>query len=801
MDTQFMAPRSGRMIKEDGTIINIADILAGDADSVGKAPINSYSAASGRMIREDGSVINIADEIANGNIGGGGATPEQIQQAVDAYLEENPVQPGATVEQVAQIEKNKTDISSVKEDVSSLSEDIGGLNEALNYVEPINLFNAEYTEVGFDYENGFLKNVSVDTETGDFTVGTGDRYLTCPINIESPCKIYYRASGGQHIGSIIGALEYYKNGTFKKFLNTDGLSGIDVDRGIIRLVVGSVPQLYTMVLKEEHLDEPYSKYFKPYYKELRKVTENSEKISKIEKNSSSTISLVECNYSKGFFNGNGTDVDTDYDSVRIIEPISTTENEILFIYIKNGYDLIINDISSSGVKRNMVFANHLSYITEDRKIRIGARKSDKSPITDDYSDVLKVYKLNLKNIHECYDICIAASDSPQIYKNKADVICDGLNDQFMLQCAMYNYRNSNKVLLYPGTYNITEIRDNPYSNNGLYGKKVIFNSQNPLRENVTNVIHVDGYMRHIVQQESILPVTIKFTEECWNSIDENGEQISVIGGEERNYYSRRLGIHMSCINFRGYDAKKPVVFVDGYYSANMQIEKVNVMSEAETFGAYTYIPNEKHNGFRGTQGSPYGTNYIKNSLAWKCGIGYNIGGEHFVLEDAGACFCGTGFAFSHYYGRIKMQHNHVMIKCVVSQCMKSIILDRYGLAEDSEDPLKASKQMLECIGLQLESSFTTSGLSEYGYEDGRHNTEGIYEIHNGTWFGTITLQTIAKAVSKGCKNMKVTIIMVPFAGKLSERPSISKVADYTEFYDVENNKKYIAYSGEWKLLN
>lgn len=72
MDTQFMAPRSGRMIKEDGTIINIADILAGDADSVGKAPINSYSAASGRMIREDGTVINIADEIANGNIGGEG---------------------------------------------------------------------------------------------------------------------------------------------------------------------------------------------------------------------------------------------------------------------------------------------------------------------------------------------------------------------------------------------------------------------------------------------------------------------------------------------------------------------------------------------------------------------------------------------------------------------------------------------------------------------------------------------------------------------------------------------------------
>ncbi len=80
MDTQFMAPRSGRMIKEDGTIINIADILAGDADSVGKAPINSYSAASGRMIREDGTIINIADLIAEGLIGGGGTGTNAIAQ-------------------------------------------------------------------------------------------------------------------------------------------------------------------------------------------------------------------------------------------------------------------------------------------------------------------------------------------------------------------------------------------------------------------------------------------------------------------------------------------------------------------------------------------------------------------------------------------------------------------------------------------------------------------------------------------------------------------------------------------------
>ena len=70
------SPRSGRMIKEDGTVVNIADLLAGEADAVSGATYNidSFSAQSGRMIREDGSIINIADLIASGQIGGGGGT-------------------------------------------------------------------------------------------------------------------------------------------------------------------------------------------------------------------------------------------------------------------------------------------------------------------------------------------------------------------------------------------------------------------------------------------------------------------------------------------------------------------------------------------------------------------------------------------------------------------------------------------------------------------------------------------------------------------------------------------------------
>ena len=50
---------------------------------------------------------------------GGEISPEEIKNAVNEYLEKNPVKPGATTEQAQQIEQNKTDIAALKEDLSN----------------------------------------------------------------------------------------------------------------------------------------------------------------------------------------------------------------------------------------------------------------------------------------------------------------------------------------------------------------------------------------------------------------------------------------------------------------------------------------------------------------------------------------------------------------------------------------------------------------------------------------------------------------------------------------------------------
>lgn len=49
-----------------------------------------------------------------------GLTPEEIENAVNKYLKENPVQPGATEEQAQQIKKNTNDVASLKEGLGNI---------------------------------------------------------------------------------------------------------------------------------------------------------------------------------------------------------------------------------------------------------------------------------------------------------------------------------------------------------------------------------------------------------------------------------------------------------------------------------------------------------------------------------------------------------------------------------------------------------------------------------------------------------------------------------------------------------
>lgn len=68
MDINRYPIYGGRMVAEDGSVVNIADAIGGENTGM-KADINRYPVYGGRFVAEDGSVLNIAKNIGKGSGG------------------------------------------------------------------------------------------------------------------------------------------------------------------------------------------------------------------------------------------------------------------------------------------------------------------------------------------------------------------------------------------------------------------------------------------------------------------------------------------------------------------------------------------------------------------------------------------------------------------------------------------------------------------------------------------------------------------------------------------------------------
>ena len=109
---------------------------------------------------------------------GGEISPEEIKNAVNEYLEKNPVKPGVTTEQAQQIEQNKIDIASLKTETGSLKtrlNDIVGYDNAAahNTIYRGKNLGTQFTaEMSANIKNGTFK----DLYCGDYLVINGTTY-------------------------------------------------------------------------------------------------------------------------------------------------------------------------------------------------------------------------------------------------------------------------------------------------------------------------------------------------------------------------------------------------------------------------------------------------------------------------------------------------------------------------------------------------------------------------------------------------------------------------------------------------
>lgn len=95
---------------------------------------------------------------------------EGLAKAVAAYLQENPVEAGATAEEAAQIEQNKTDIATLGRTKLAASELPNAVNEALAQAKASGAFNGKD---GKDGDDGYTPQKNVDYFDGK----DGDNYV------------------------------------------------------------------------------------------------------------------------------------------------------------------------------------------------------------------------------------------------------------------------------------------------------------------------------------------------------------------------------------------------------------------------------------------------------------------------------------------------------------------------------------------------------------------------------------------------------------------------------------------------
>jgi hypothetical protein len=87
MEINSIIPASGRMIDEDGSIINIVDILSHDGNvppvSDRVFDIEAYAPRTGRVLGEDGKMYNLVDILREVAANGGGITRHDLLSHLD----------------------------------------------------------------------------------------------------------------------------------------------------------------------------------------------------------------------------------------------------------------------------------------------------------------------------------------------------------------------------------------------------------------------------------------------------------------------------------------------------------------------------------------------------------------------------------------------------------------------------------------------------------------------------------------------------------------------------------------------
>lgn len=327
-------------------------------------------------------------------------------------------------------------------------------------------------------------------------------------------------------------------------------------------------------------------------------------------------------------------------------------------------------------------------------------------------------------------ISIAAVDSTEIAKSKADFVCVGKNDELIIQKAIDECQKTKKNLFfYDGRYYIDDFYDF-----GDGGPKTAICFPNDCREYV-----VIGQSLRMNKPNGVhIYVTASALEKCPSDVNAN------VNDPSRNPYDvirttwtkyglgSGSGLVMQNIVVELSHNRKPIRCIDLRRCDRPDFNKVQCSGCVDMpvgLGKPSREPAvEGCIGITMTDGSNYGFSNFNNCGASGFYEAMQVGGEHVVLINCYTIMNYYGYTFGNYEISCGANHPITLINCMDE---RNVCLPLFNSCGDSD------KQGVRMQGLQEVSmvSFNIEHIDEQS--PGGKTKDRMREVFPGTWRGNI----------------------------------------------------------------
>lgn len=390
-------------------------------------------------------------------------------------------------------------------------------------------------------------------------------------------------------------------------------------------------------------------------------------------------------------------------------------------------------------------------------------------------------------------IHVASAWASDEEKMGADYVCDGVNDGEELQQAIYDLRarGGGVLKLSNERYIIDTFFDSGRPEVGKYGIFIPTNNYN------VSLIKIEGVNFPNVIQPMYFGhcARLDMSQELYDSLSEN-EIVSMIGVKpvisgsgkvSRSSVGCTLSIENVAINIPA--PQKKIIGVNCEYAYNMQLKGIHCgLTE------YAGDPQEPNGkiinsnidciGIRTLYGYNWGSGYhIDDCNVRGWGLGFDISGEHLIMQNACARFINTGYRFGHFGDDTMMSHPNTLINCCEEWLLHGMVFEGNGLG-----------QAVNIIDFNIED-MTSNGWGRKTYA-----TESTPGSYHGTLTYTTTRDSYKNAPHKFWEdgsgiNVLTRDMNDKFSGTTENRPQSPQ--NNQQYFDTTLNKMLYYINNNW----